>query len=171
MKKILCIFTILLLACCGTVFADNTDDNRRDVERLLILMGSPKIMEQFTNQLKQIYSKQVEQTDMSEELKPLLKKQNSELLDLLTRELSWEKIKDDYIDVYLSVYTIDEIKELIKFYESPIGKKMVEKTPYLINSMLELSQQKVWKLTPQINALVEKHQKELRDLTEKTPIS
>ncbi len=36
-------------------------------------------------------------------------------------------------DMYMTEFTHDEIKALLKFYESPIGKKLTEKTEVLYN--------------------------------------
>ncbi|PKP14603.1 MAG: hypothetical protein CVU07_14035, partial [Bacteroidetes bacterium HGW-Bacteroidetes-23] len=36
-------------------------------------------------------------------------------------------------DMYMSEFTHDEIKALLKFYESPVGKKLTDKTEVLYN--------------------------------------
>ena len=49
-----------------------------------------------------------------------------EMLDMMEEEMSWEKIKDDFIHVYMSVYTEGD-QELIKFTRRRWGKKQSSK--------------------------------------------
>jgi len=44
------------------------------------------------------------------------------------------------IPAYSKFYTHDEIKQLIKFYESPLGKRMVEVTPLLTQETMAIGQ-------------------------------
>jgi Uncharacterized protein conserved in bacteria len=44
------------------------------------------------------------------------------------------------VPVYSKYYTHDDIKQLIKFYESPIGKKMAEVTPLLTQETMTIGQ-------------------------------
>ena len=55
------------------------------------------------------------------------------------KKLSIYMVKEEMVNIYEKHFTQDEIKDLIKFYESPTGKKLLETTPEiskdLMNSM------------------------------------
>jgi hypothetical protein len=46
-------------------------------------------------------------------------------------DASIPSLLDKMANIYLEIYTQDDIKAMIVFYESPIGKKMKEKAPEL----------------------------------------
>ena len=46
---------------------------------------------------------------------PIYEKYNKQMFDLLKAEMSWEKLRDQFIDLYARVYTSDEIKAISEF--------------------------------------------------------
>lgn len=58
-----------------------------------------------------------------EEVKPSHKAAAAELL---------ERLMPRMIDIYVEAYTEQELRDLIAFYETPTGKKVLEKTPLLM---------------------------------------
>lgn len=56
------------------------------------------------------------------------------------KKLSIKLVNEEMVNIYDKHFTQDEIKDLIKFYESPTGKKLLETTPEiskdLMNSMM-----------------------------------
>ena len=81
------------------------------------------------------------QKDQFIQMIDLMLEQYTEMLDVVSSS-TWvavrEKIIDDldsvlklYIPVIDKYYTSEDVKELIKFYESPIGKKMNSVTPLM----------------------------------------
>jgi uncharacterized protein len=60
---------------------------------------------------------------------------------------------DKQVNFYIAEFTPDEIKQMIKFYESPLGKKMAEKALKQSEASMEDSQQ----IGGEINNLVMKY--------------
>ena len=65
-----------------------------------------------------------------------------EVPDRFWRDFVAEMKAGDMIDIYVPIYnkyfTHQDIKELINFYDSPIGKKMIKVEPYILQeSMIE----------------------------------
>jgi len=48
-------------------------------------------------------------------------------LQKVMHEMNWEDLKSLYIDSIQSVYSAEEIRDLIKFYQTPYGKKVIDK--------------------------------------------
>lgn len=59
------------------------------------------------------------------------------------KHMSYEALKVDLIKMYADTFTESELKELATFYKSPLGKKMIEKQPALIQKGAELGGRKV----------------------------
>ncbi len=68
-------------------------------------------------------------------------------------DIIWESVKADVFDmeikklneqlvpIYNKHFTHEEVKELLTFYEIPIGKKLTEKSPVILSESIQISQQ------------------------------
>jgi len=73
----------------------------------------------------------------------------------LRNALSWEGVKEDYVKIYIAVFTEEEIRALINFYQSPIGQKLVSKQPELMEKSMELSQKRFMEIMPRLMSLMQ----------------
>lgn len=77
-----------------------------------------------------------------------------ELMDLIvefTKEgMRWEDLRPDYIRIYRDAYTEAELRELIAFYRSPVGRKTIEMTPELMKRMTEIRQKRMQERLPEL---------------------
>ena len=60
-----------------------------------------------------------------------------------------------YEQIYVELYTEQELDGIIAFYKSPVGHALVSKTPQATSKILEVSKQQFDQLTPQIQKLTE----------------
>jgi len=124
---------MLLGFLLGTYCAKaQTSDYDKDFERYLKLSNATAaydmVYEQLTAQLKQM------KPGVSDSVWVNLKKEvfDKEVLEL-TKQL---------VPVYQKHFTHEEVKELISFYESPIGLKLATETPLLGREAMQLGQ--IW---------------------------
>ena len=61
------------------------------------------------------------------------------------KHLVFDSLKRELADIYLDMFTPEEIKDLIAFYETPLGKKIIEKTPELTLRSAQVGQNAVAK--------------------------
>lgn len=125
MKKIL---MIALFSLASTVcFAQSNTDYKATLQKLLNVSGSEasyKIaIDKMLGMLKQQKPDIPEEfwTEMDTEMK---KSSMTELIDLL-------------LPVYQKHLSLNDLKQIIIFYESPAGKKFAEKTPFILNDSME----------------------------------
>lgn len=106
MKKLF--LTLVFVLATATCFAQ--DAFKQDVVKYLELSGQRETFELMTKDIvNQIPAEK--QADFKKEL--------DKSLDGLMAKMA---------DVYMEEFTHDDIKEFIKFYESPAGKKLTSKT-------------------------------------------
>lgn len=74
---------------------------------------------------------------------------------LFTDELSWSRLKDEFIRAYVSVYTEQDLLGLVEFYESPLGQKYLAKRPQLVSNGLEITERHLKTLLPKLEMLSE----------------
>lgn len=162
--KVIIIGLIFLVG--GLVNANpNADSYYESVEELLLLMKVDENLAYTFAQLRPILLEQFQAMmdgDVTSEQVQIMEKYMGEMLDMMEEEMSWEKMKDDFIHVYMSVYTEEEIQELIKFYQTPVGQKTIEQTPILMEQSMEISQKYLFATLPKLQSIAEKMEAELK---------
>lgn len=76
------------------------------------------------------------------------------IMDVLSGELSWAKIKDEYIALYAETFTEEELKGLIAFYKSPAGQAFVAKQPELMRRSVQINQRIMMNVMPKLQSLM-----------------
>ena len=102
------------------------------IRHLLDLTGSSKLSKQIMDELFSV-------------LKGSSTQVPSSLWDELHAEYDTDlesgKLIDMIVPIYSRAFSEDEIKELVKFYESPIGKKVSSSLPQILRESMAVGQQ------------------------------
>lgn len=72
------------------------------------------------------------------------------LRDFYREQLGWAVLEPDLTQVYLEVFSESELRELIAFYQSPLGKKMLDKMPVLLAKSNELTSKRMQAAMPKL---------------------
>lgn len=116
MKNLLTLIPFIFLLATGVAFAQSTDAYKEKCEEMLVLMNTDStytlLVKHFTSMHKQKHP------DVPEEFWEEFEKE--------FKDASWSYLINGLSSVYSNYYTLSELEELIKFYESPIGKKVTE---------------------------------------------
>ncbi len=92
---------------------------------------------QLSRSLRQTLSSTLE---MQLKSNPQLLPVRDVLESFLTKYLNYENLKQRYADLYLDVFTAEELKEMIAFYQTPLGRKIVSKGPELTVRAMKIGQ-------------------------------
>ena len=77
--------------------------------------------------------------------------------------MSWDKMEAEYIKLFSTVYTVEELKAIVEFYKSPAGQSMLEKQPMLIQKSIQIAQAKIQGLLPELKKMVEDFAASVKD--------
>lgn len=80
----------------------------------------------------------------------------------LSKYMSWDAVRDDYARIYMSTFNEKEIKQLMEFYRTPLGQKLIGALPDIMKKGAELGQGKVADHLEELKALVEARAQELQ---------
>ena len=70
------------------------------------------------------------------------KEEDPELYEFITKNLSIDDIIEDiFLQLYDKYFTHTEIKELIQFYESPLGTKVLRVSPQIMREAAVMSEE------------------------------
>lgn len=150
MKKTIAILTVSVLLSGG--FAQAEDSGARALaEELLILMDVQSNIQKSFDAVKQMQATQFQ--SMAGDRKEQAIAMQQKVMDLIAGEMSWDKIKADYVGIYAETFTADELKGIIDFYKTPVGKKFIEKQPEMMEKSMRITQKQMMILMPKIQAL------------------
>ncbi|WP_221409040.1 DUF2059 domain-containing protein [Reichenbachiella versicolor] len=121
------------MACIATLnsFAQSESDYERSLTKLLEVSGAEKTFSMVIQQMMTAMRPQYESVpqeywdDMEKEFK------STSLTDLVGM----------LVPIYQKHLTQDDLKEIISFYESPLGKKFAEKQPFITQESMQVGQQ------------------------------
>lgn len=131
MRKLflLTIFTI------GATLISFGQDKAADLKRLFEIMDSEKmvntIMDSMIPMLKQQASSQIQGENAKERFDKYM-----DFVFTETKALTKKLMDVEMVQIYDKYFTEQDIKDLIKFYESPVGKKMLAISPELSKELM-----------------------------------
>lgn len=142
MKSRAMVIALLVLTIGGSAYAQDAGSRdtakspaggskRDDLRRLLEVTGTAKIGEQIWSQMFQTIRRSAPKVPEAE-------------WALINQEFSAEfasgKFSEMIITIYEPHFTQEEVRELIAFYESPIGKKVISVMPQIVQEALAAGQ-------------------------------
>lgn len=118
MKKVVLVFAFALVCQLGF----SQEAFKADVMKVIEMSGSNATMDAAKKQVLAMIPSD-KQAEFTKEF------------DVIIKSISEQQAKN-----FMEVYTHDDIKAMIKFYESPVGKKMQEKAPILAEKAMAMQQ-------------------------------
>lgn len=129
--------------------------------KLLKIMDVSKAMNQSFESIKKMQSSMTKQLAKNAKNQDLAIKNQHKIMDLMQKELSWEKLRPGFEKLYAETYSAEELSGLIKFYESPVGKKFIAKQPEMQRKSMLMMQKLIMQIMPKIQALTKAMQQEM----------
>jgi len=138
------IFYILALLLASFLTGAQTSEFEKDIERFLSINGSTATYDlAFEQMVAQFKMKRADAPD------EIWKEVRVQIFD---KEIS--TLNKMLIPIYMKYFTHSEIKALIEFYQSPIGKKMTGTISPITNESLQISQKWIIGLGQKMNAFI-----------------
>lgn len=125
---ILILFAILSLSSLGHAQSDS--NYKAAIEKLFLVTNTQQTYETVIKQMFGMFKQnqsEVPSDIWTEMEKEMLKSSMPELVDLL-------------IPVYNKHLSLEDIEGVIKFYESPLGKKFADKSPLITQESMQVGQ-------------------------------
>jgi hypothetical protein len=74
---------------------------------------------------------------------PHLEGQRKTLESFLQKYIGWQALKNDISDMYLQMFSVQELKEMNAFYITPVGQKVINQVPQLVQQRNALAMQRL----------------------------
>ena len=150
MKKICIVF---LTSAFSFVFieggAQEKSSHYKAAEEMLLNMKADKVAE---NAINSMFQGQIPAL-------PFMQVNKDSVTAFLKRTMSWEAVREDLIEVYMSEFSESELKDISAFYLTPSGKKMAEKQTNIMTKLMQIGQQKMQSHMPEMMNMLPKNNK------------
>ncbi len=162
MKRIL--FVVLLAALIMPNVSYSSEKTHRKVaEELLEVANGRQIHDQMHSYMASMMEQQFNSMGLPPEGREAAAMVQKEIMDWFSEVFAWEQVRDMYVDTYVEVFTEKELKELVDFYKSPLGQKMLAKMPELLETSMRKSQEMLQNHMPEFQKKLEKSIDELME--------
>jgi hypothetical protein len=150
MKKVyvLVLTALFMLNVSATELA-----SKKSVEKLMELTEVSKMMGAMQGQISNMFNGMSKQMNISEKERPAFDQYMKKVGDLLAKDMNWDVFKEPMIEIYTKHFTEEEVKGLISFYQSNLGKSMTKKMPLIMQDSMLVSQELMKNFMPKIQAL------------------
>jgi len=150
---------ILLLFFLSFPVNSNANQDGSDIlaEKFLVVTKQKdqnrKLLDLLKTQISQQINKHSKTENLNENKRKLLEKYSHKMTNILVEELSWEKIKENHVKIINSIYSDEELKSLIQFFESELGQLYINKQQVAMQKLGESSQIFMQNVVRRIQAL------------------
>jgi hypothetical protein len=85
---------------------------------------------------------------------PTLAQHRAAIETFFRKHMSWEALKDEFVALYMEVFTESELREMTAFYETPTGQKAIEKTPQIVQRGAQIGARRVKQNKAELERLI-----------------
>lgn len=134
MKKSFAAAVALALALAAApARAQSSPELRAAATELLVAMRAPEMLE---GSVRTMLDAQLRNA-------PELQGVQDVLRDFVARYVSWEALREQYVEIYARAFTEDELRQMTDFYRSDVGQKLARATPRLMAESAALGERAV----------------------------
>ncbi len=144
----------LLLAGLAVAGDPPADDPQALAAELLAALDVRATVESSLDMMKQMHLDQFirYQPASADEIQAL--DQQQRVMELISSEMAWDRVKDRFAAIYAATFTLDEMRGLIVFFKTPLGRAYVQKSPLIMEKTMDLNQQIMMELAPRIERIL-----------------
>jgi hypothetical protein len=164
MKILPAVLLVAALAFTTSIQAAPSSDE--SINQFLELSKAGKLLDSVWAQMDGLMKSSMQQVTkgkpLSADEQAIMDRQQTKMMTIMKEELSWDKLKDGFIQVYRDTFTQEEMDGIIAFYKSPAGQAFVDKQPALMKNTMALMQQRMGPMMQKIQQMTEETAKEIK---------
>lgn len=131
----------------------NEAPSTADIDKLLMSSNADQAIEGARKHMHNMIKQMPRQMQLLPQHREIASPYMKKMTQLVDQEVTWDKVKAPISKVYAELFSAAEIQSITDFYQTPAGKKLVEKTPQLMHSSMQAAQEIMTALTPQLQQL------------------
>jgi uncharacterized protein len=153
---ICCLMLAVSFSACSAKMVKVENKSKEEyAKEIIALTDVGKLLDQVMAQIKQMQGQMMTQAGIPESEKEKAAALQDKLQAKMAEAFDMKKIEPQFIDIFTSVYTVEELKAISEFYKTPEGKSMIEKQPQVLQKSMQVAQNIVQGLLPEIQKILE----------------
>lgn len=152
MKKFILLLAVVFFFCAPCNATPNAQTVAA-IERMFSLTDMDKVLDKMYERMESEFTYVVNQMDVPVAKKPELERRFKQMSQMMRSKMNWAHFKGPMIAAYSKAFTTEEIEQMIVFYQTPLGRKMLEKMPQLQDMSMQMMQQQMLTLMPKLKEL------------------
>lgn len=137
----------LALAMLLTTPAFAAPPSDGDINRLLAASRAQTMLDSMLPQMeamqRQQFAQMASQHSLTPEQTAQMQKIEQRTSQTLRQALAWSQLRPMYVDLYKQSFSKDDILAMAEFYESSAGQSLLDKTPALMQNLMQAIQQRM----------------------------
>jgi hypothetical protein len=133
----------LFVALCTSGFAQRPSDNapatKEDIQRYFDVIHSRDMMQKMADAMAKPMHQMVHDQFMrdKDKLPPDFDARMNKMMDDMLRDMPWDEMMNAMIPAYQKHLTRGDVNQLIAFYDSPTGQKMLKEMPAMMSDAMQ----------------------------------
>jgi hypothetical protein len=154
------------LICCALPLHADEASKRAKAGELLTVLHIDQSLNQMLNQQSVQIQKAIGSMTSQGKLTPAQQKDTDafmqKVVGMIRDGSSWQKVKPQFVEIYMSTYSEPELDGLLAFYRSPLGQKMLQSQPEIASKSQMIMQQHMQEVQPKLRDAFDQFKKEMQ---------
>jgi hypothetical protein len=154
-NRFIALFAILCLSL--TAHADLAS-RRAKAQEMLLLLHMDRLMDQLmsgTMDQMSAMTKSLGGSNLKLEDQAKLNDFQKKIFQLISSQVGWKALEPDYVELYATNFTDEQLDTILAFYKSPTGVALIDKLPVLTSQGMQIAQEKMTALQPQLKQMLD----------------
>ena len=141
--------SLVVAAClfCTQVSAQEVQPSDASLKELMQLVNASDLLKGVDQHMDVVYQNMVQQITKGQAVTAQQQKAlddfHGKMKDILHRQLSWDKLEPQVMQVYRDTLSQDEVDGIIVFYKTPAGQAVIKKMPLIMQATMTMMQKNI----------------------------
>lgn len=161
MLRLRVLFTCLLLTASGPVLADAAS-HAAAAKRFLELSRADTLAVPAHLQVRQMFAQRFAEAGAGAAQQAILERYQAQAAAAIEKAVGRDRLQPELISLYTDAFSEAELQEVLAFYQTPVGRKVLEQMPQLMAHAGQLTQERLQQAVPEVNRLLGEMSAELQ---------
>lgn len=131
--------------------------------QILALFDMDQMMAGMEQQMAGVLRAQFDGVAQCEAAKPTVDAASAEMSRLFTEQFTSESYLPEVAQLYVDVFTLEELQAMLDFYRSPLGEKILARTPELMQQSMQIVERQMAAIAPRLEEATDRLGRELAE--------
>lgn len=150
-----------LLIFSSSLYAEQNTKQQK-IDELINVMNMDAMVDSMYGQVEGMMKNMSAQMGVKPSEQAIFDKYYADMTNVLKSEMSWEKMQPMMVNVYDKHFKEQEIADMLAFYKTETGQKILKKMPVVMQESMQMSQSLIQDAMPRIQDIAGKLSEELK---------